>query len=63
MTLQSGQQIIVIHILRSISRSKDNQTMKFGHLIEYNVRDIFKKNHTQNVVKKLVPDPFPENQN
>ena len=27
-----------IHILRNISRSKRNQTMKFGQLIEYNVR-------------------------
>ena len=41
MTSQPGQQIIVIHILPNISRSKDNQTMKFGQLIECNIRNIF----------------------
>ena len=29
------------YILPNISRSKGNQTMKFGQLIEYNVRNIF----------------------
>ena len=37
MTSQTGKQIITIHILPNISRSKDNQTIKFGQLIEYNV--------------------------
>ena len=41
MTSQTGLQIITIHILLSISRSKGNQTMKFCQLIEYNVRNIF----------------------
>ena len=36
MTSQTGQQTIAIHILLSISRSKGNQTMKPGQLIEYN---------------------------
>ena len=35
--------------------------MKFGQLIEYNMRNIFLKNHTQNVVEKLFPDPFLKN--
>ena len=48
------------HIAK-ISRSIGNQTMKCGQLIEYNMRNIFLKNHTQNVVEKLVPDPFLEN--
>ena len=30
-----------MHILSNISRSKANQTMRFGQLIEYNVRNIF----------------------
>ena len=30
-----------IDILPNISRSKDNQTMKFGQLIEYNMRNNF----------------------
>ena len=41
MTSQLGQQTIVIHILPNISRIKDNQTTKFGQLIEYNMRKIF----------------------
>ena len=41
-----------------ISRSKENQTMKFCQLIEHNKRNIFFKNHAQNVVKKLVLTPF-----
>ena len=41
MTSQPGLQKIAIHILPNISRSKGNQTMKFGQLIEYNMRNIF----------------------
>ena len=41
MTSQSGQQIITMHILSNISRSKDNKTVKFGQLIKYNQRNIF----------------------
>ena len=37
--------------------------MKFGHLIECNMRNIFLKNHTQNIMEKLVPDPFLKNEN
>ena len=38
---QTGEQIIVIHILLNISRSKDNQVIKFGELTKYNVRNKF----------------------
>ena len=31
--------------------------------IEYNLKNIFLKNHTQSVVEKLLPDPFLENEN
>ena len=41
MTLQPGQQAIVMHIFPNISQSKGNQTMKLGQLIEYNVTSIF----------------------
>ena len=34
--------------------------MKFGQLIEYKVKNIFLKN-AQNVVEKVVPDPFIKN--
>ena len=37
--------------------------MKFGQLIEHNMRNIILKNHTQNEVQKLAPDLFLENQN
>ena len=42
------EQAIVIHILPSVSRSKGNQTVKFGQLIECNMRNIFlKKSYTK----------------
>ena len=41
MTSQPGKQIIAMQILHNISRSKGNQTMKFGELTEYNLRNIF----------------------
>ena len=41
MTSQPGLQTIAIQILPNISQNKGNQTMKFGHLIEYNKRNIF----------------------
>ena len=40
MKSQHGKQTISIHILLNISRSKGNQTMKFGHLIEHKQRNI-----------------------
>ena len=46
--------------MTNISRSKDNQAMKFGQLIE---DKFFLKNHTQNVVETLFPDTFLKNQN
>ena len=41
----------------------DNQTMKFDHLIEYNMRNIFPVKSYTNVVEKLVPNFFLKNQN
>ena len=37
MTSQPEQQTVAMHIFPYISRSKENQTMKFGQLIEYNM--------------------------
>ena len=59
MTSEPGQQTFAIHIFTNISRSKGNQAMKFDQLIEY----FFLKNHTQNPVEKLFPEPFLKNQN
>ena len=41
MTSQPGKQTVAILILPYISRRKDNQTLKSGQLIEYNMRNIF----------------------
>ena len=41
MTSQPGKQIIAIHILPNISRSKNNQTMKYGQLIDCNMKNVF----------------------
>ena len=41
MTSQPGKQTISIRISPNISRSKDNQTMKFGQLVDYNRKNIF----------------------
>ena len=40
MTSQTGTQIVTINILPDISKTKVNQSVKFGHLIVYNVRNI-----------------------
>ena len=41
MTSQPVYQINVIQILPNILRSTGNQTIKFGRLIDYNMRNIF----------------------
>ena len=48
-----------MHILPNISRSKVNQIIKFGQLIE----TFFMKNYTQNEVEKLFPDPVLKSRN
>ena len=47
MRSQPGKQTFAIHILPKISWCKCNQTLKFGQLIEYNMKNMFLKNHTQ----------------
>ena len=41
MTSKLGKQTTAIYILSNIPRSNGNQTMKFGQLIEYNMKNIF----------------------
>ena len=60
MTSQLDWQTIVIHIFPNISRSKGNQTMKFGQLIEYNMRSTFLKRLSTKCGKKTSPRPFSE---
>ena len=62
MTSQLDYQAMAIHNLPNISRSKGIQRVKFGQLIEYDIRNSFLKNNTQNVVEKLFPDLFLKNQ-
>ena len=50
MTLQSLSETIAMHILPNVSPSKDNQTMKFGQIIEYK--------NAENKIGRLVPDLF-----
>ena len=54
--------IFVLTFWLNISRSKDNPAMKFGQLSSYNMRNIYLKNRTKNIVEKLVPDPFIKSQ-
>ena len=58
MTSQPGKQTIAIHILPYISRSKDNQTVKFGQLIECNMRNIFLENSYPKCGGEASPKPF-----
>ena len=62
-TSQPEKQTLAIHTVPNISRSKGNQTLKFGQLIEHNIRINFLEYHTQNMVAKLFPEPFLRSQN
>ena len=58
MTSHTGEQTITMHILPNISQSKDNQTMKFVKLVEYNTRKVFLQKSCREEVARLVPDQF-----
>ena len=58
MTSQPGSQTIVIHILTNISRSKGNQEMKFGQLIECNLRNISLENSYTKCGGEIISRPF-----
>ena len=57
MMSKTGKQVITTHIMPSILRNKDNQTMKFDQLVEFNTRNIFFK-----IIRKCggKPRPFPK---
>ena len=57
MTSQPGKQIITIHILPDISRNQGNQTMQFGQLIEYNMRNIFIEKSFTKCGGETIPRP------
>ena len=58
MTSQPGKHTITINILLNISRSKGNQTIKFGQLIEYNMRNIFLEKSYTKCDRQTSPRPF-----
>ena len=63
MSSQTRKQIIIIHKFPNISRSKGNQTMKFGQLTKYNVRNIFlERLYAKCNIEKQFQDPFLKNQ-
>ena len=56
-TPQPWKQTIAIHILSNIPRSKDNQIMKTGKLIEYNTRNIFLEKSYVKCNGETIPRP------
>ena len=60
MTSQPGSQTIGIQILPNISRSKRNQTMRFGQLIinKYNMRNISVEKSYKKSGGETIPRPF-----
>ena len=58
MTSQPDYKTIVIHVLLNVSRNKGNQTMKFGQLIEYNMRNIILEKLCAKCGGETSPRPF-----
>ena len=58
MASQAGYQTIATHILPNISRSKSNQAMKFGQLIEHNIRNIFVEKSSTKCAGETFPRPL-----
>ena len=58
MTSQPGKHTITMHILPNMSRSRGNQTMKFGQLIEFNIRNIFLEKPYIKCGGETIPRPF-----
>ena len=61
MASQPGKQLIAMHVLPSISRSKSNQTIKFGQLIEHDIRNIFLEKSCIKCDGVTIPRPFSKN--
>ena len=63
MTWQTGKQTNAINILRNISRYRINQTMKFGQLVEYNIRNIYLNRSYTKCGGNTIPKVFSKNSN
>ena len=57
---QTGQQITTTDMLPNISRSKENQTMKFGQLIVCSMRKFFLEKSYTKCGGEASPRPFYE---
>ena len=60
MASQLGYQTILIHTLPNISRIKGNQKIKFGQVIECNMRNIFLDKIYTKFDGETSPRPFSE---
>ena len=58
MLSQPGKQTYATHIFPNISRSNDRQTLKFGKLIEYNMKNIFLEKPCLKYGRETIPRPF-----
>ena len=58
MRSQPRKQTIAIHTLLNISRTKGNQTIKFGQLIKYNIRNIFLEKSYTKCGGETIPRPL-----
>ena len=58
MASQTEQQIFTINILPDTSLNKENQTMKFGQYIEYNMRNIFLEKSCTKFAEEASHKPF-----
>ena len=63
MTSYPRKQTIAKHILPNISRSKSNQTMRFGQFIEDNMRNTFLEKSCTKCVGETSPIPCFKNPN
>ena len=61
MTSQPRKQTIAAHILFNISRSKTDQTITFGQLISYNIRNILLEKSCTKCGRETIPRPFSKN--
>ena len=58
MTSQSGKHTFPIHVLPNISKSKGIHTMKFGQLIDSNMKSIFFGKSNTKCDGEAIPRPF-----
>ena len=61
MTSQPRKQTIAVQILFNISRSKTDQTITFGQLISYNIRNILLEKSCTKCGRETIPRPFSKN--